>query len=357
MTRVKERWGGKRVGGKRGRGHPTFIFVIPPYTYQIVEGPPYASPLPPHVDAFRELLVPDAYEKPLLVLSVWRSLLPGLAQLWYRWKVTWRDLWPLKLLQFLRVDLDHGDKSKVAEDLLDCESCCLGNGGSIAADLKDIALSYPTHDEQIRFLLCPWSLRLISTWSLALSSSIADLECGNAKIKKTTTSGRPQECRDSCIQYRAVGGGGQFLPSNGHSTRESVQDHTRIVVWKRWRKRETEQTEIISLYDEFRKEYYESRRQLEDIPSRISTPEAAFDMSDAYRSFKDSRQHTYTAAITDRQPDVQQQESPLVPLEPSGTRALVPCGNMKAIRCYKLECAPGGKQLSIRDPVLSASTP
>ena len=104
-----------------------------------------------------------------VILSVWRSLLPGLAQLWYRMKKCWRDFWPYKLLRLL-LNISDAEKETIALDLLRSRKCCFGQGGTLAQDLYDLAHSYPTEAEQVALLLGPWCIRLIHRWAKTVRS-------------------------------------------------------------------------------------------------------------------------------------------------------------------------------------------
>eukprot|EP00974_Lingulodinium_polyedra_P083626 8096399-Lingulodinium_polyedra.AAC.1 len=159
-------------------------------------GPEWARRLQPplYVAAFRTLLTPRNQAGgtcPETVQAMWAVLLPGLAQMWFRVKVTWQSQWPYRLLQLLRAELSFDAKRKVAEEFLAAQSCCLAQGGGISKAAREAALRWSTNQtEQIEFLLGKWTTELLQAWCESISPSIADLECINAKVKRWHTGGR-----------------------------------------------------------------------------------------------------------------------------------------------------------------------
>jgi hypothetical protein len=152
------------------------------------------EPLPAHIIGFRELYAPDPVEHSSIVKAMWRSLLPGLAQLWYRFVVLWAKTWPTRLLLFLVEGMAESFYRELALDLLvhSCDDCCFGQGGSIALDLKKLAEQFCDDLEgQINFLRGPWCSKVIWTYAISISITIHDIESGNANIKLGDSGGRP----------------------------------------------------------------------------------------------------------------------------------------------------------------------
>ena len=148
--------------------------------------------VPKYIDSFKYLFVPDAASATETIFAFWRVHLPGQAQMWYRIKKLWAHTWPYRLLRLL-LGLPAEAKRRIAEALLASRDCCFGSGGSIAKDIKEIALSmYATREEQLLFICGRWVRQLLRTWAAAISVSIHDLECMNAQISRSHKGGRPQ---------------------------------------------------------------------------------------------------------------------------------------------------------------------
>ncbi len=103
--------------------------------------------------AFRHVLTgvgPPTPANKAVVQQVWRALLPGLAQLWFRVADCWQDRWPFKLLQLLREELTQPERNTIATDFLaQAKSCCLDEGGNLAKMLKTFADELPSREPRI----------------------------------------------------------------------------------------------------------------------------------------------------------------------------------------------------------------
>ena len=290
-----------------------------------------------------------------VILSVWRSLLPGLAQLWYRMKKSWRDFWPYKLLRLL-LDISDAEKEQIALDLIRSRRCCFGQGGTLAQDLYDLAHSYPTETEQVAFLLGPWCIRLIHRWAIILSATIQDLECGNAKIKKTHKGGRPQKeatlsakmlISESLNQHYQMHK--QWPEDKFRSTLEVLEKRSssRSIIAMDARKRKT------SVYDVFRRSYSRSVSTMQDR-SQLSVPlacvynaEHRLDESLAYARLSTDMRATLkeSAEIENLKNNVVRGASSdeVVALASRrGSSDIAPYVKPSAERFYKYQCAIGG---------------
>lgn len=257
---------------------------------QVVECPPYVEPLPSHLLAFRTLVAPEPSERPAVVKSTWRALLPGLAQMWYRLVVLWRETWPYKLLLLIDGDTDEDAKTSIALDLLTSLPCCFGQGGSLALDLHELALELNnTESDQVAFILGPWCRKIITAWSRTISVTIHDVECGNAMVKNCMPTGRPHTLaslaakgliHDSISEFYAVHSKwprDKFKESAAELLQE-LRAGTQTGTAKRKRKRET------CAYDVFRKEQTVQAKSLGVNTPLLSKPEAVLKTCEAYAS-------------------------------------------------------------------------
>ncbi len=112
---------------------------------------------PAHVVCFRSWFSGEA-----VILQVWRSLLPGMAQLWFRLHTTYVNQFPCRLL---RLVLDDGavpaaEKRQIVTELLAAPDCCLDTGLSLP--LRDISMRcYDDHASRVAFFGSPYVMRLL----------------------------------------------------------------------------------------------------------------------------------------------------------------------------------------------------
>ena len=126
------------------------------------------------------------------VRDVWRALLPGAAQLWFRCYYTWLELWPFKLLQLVRDDVSLFHKYDTANALFASEICC--RDGGLTDTIFKLALShFETREQRVSFVLSQYVISIIRSWAANLIISITEIECFNAQVKHFTVSGRPED--------------------------------------------------------------------------------------------------------------------------------------------------------------------
>lgn len=156
---------------------------------KVCERPPSVDPSPAQLATLRHLFARGPVEHAEVIKALWRALVPGLAQVWYRFVVLWRHPWPYKLLNFIRGDIDLDFRMSLAMDLIHAKECCFGHWGSIPRGLYDLAmLLYYSDEERIQCVLGPGCTKVVQTLSTTISTTIHDLESLNAVIKRSDPS-------------------------------------------------------------------------------------------------------------------------------------------------------------------------
>ena len=141
---------------------------------------------PLHIRGFRSMFFGDTD----LILKLWRVLLPGLAQLWFRLRYVWTQF-PYCLLTLIDDKSTPSHKDFVADKLLSSPSCCLDAG--LSRQLRAVAEHVAPQDvaAQHRFIRGPWVFAVLYNWSLSVQATIIDLECTNAHVRNFQVNGRP----------------------------------------------------------------------------------------------------------------------------------------------------------------------
>ena len=271
--------------------------------YEIVDSEPFVQPLPDHIVGFRQNYCPDPTEKPAVVMEVWRILLPGAAQMWYRVHVKWRRHWPYKLLQLLVPGLSFDDRAQVARDLLRAMPCCFGQGGSLAQELRSLALDlYDDDAKRVEFILGPWCAHVIKAWASAISISIMDLECNNNRIKSRMPTGRAHNMATLAAKELIASTTENFYSVKSKWPQTTFQEHTAIAVNALQNATaKKKRTRARSGWDVFLEDYYGHRRALQTggrgSPSTISKRYNALDegmnISDAWAALSEDAKTAY----------------------------------------------------------------
>jgi hypothetical protein len=146
--------------------------------------------LPPYIAAFRYLF--RAKPKGVIVMAVWRSLLPSMSQLWYRMDWMWTARFPFRLLLLVSDQVSGAAQTQVCIDLLTAPMCCIEPGFS--AIIRSMALSLgPDQAAQIAFLRGRFVYHIIYSWALSIKPTIQDLENMNSMFRRFRVSGRPPD--------------------------------------------------------------------------------------------------------------------------------------------------------------------
>lgn len=299
--------------------------------------------LPAHIKAFRMLVVPTRdSEKQSTILATWRALLPGLAQLWYRCEQTWTSGWPFKLLRLL-LPIPTDEKNNIAAGFLQCNTCCLGNEGSVASDLHHMAMElHATTEGRIGFLLGPWCTQVLTTWGIGLSTTIQDIECGNAKIKKAHKTGRPQHEATLGAKMLVSEAGNHFFQRQGKWPENRLRNALEILSERgrvSWDGDGTKKRKRRHAFELFRRDYNSTKRMLDGPLPLVSNPEYSLGVSRAYTNLSPEARRMYEdeAAIIN---DLRKQQGPLI--EDDKT-AIVPL--QEATRFYAFEPTTGAVYL------------
>ena len=239
------------------------------------------EPMPEHILAFRAVVAPIAYLRRAVVKATWRALLPGLAQICYRFFVLSRHHWPYKLL--LLLNCEYGAGREIAIDLLHSRECCFGQGGSIAIDLYDLAHAlYDDEEEQIQFLLGPWCIKVIQAWSRKISITIQDVECGNAWVKRAMPTGRPHTLASLAAKGLIQDSISQFFVVYNQWPKDKFKDSAvEILQDLRNKKKVKKNSRATCGYDLFRKEHFAMLRD-RGVSFQIKNPETTLSVSEAY---------------------------------------------------------------------------
>ena len=240
------------------------------------------EPMPEHILAFRAVVAPTPYLRPAVLKATWRALLPGLAQIWYRFVVLWRHHWPYKLL--LLLNCEYGAGRQIAIDLLHSRECCFGQGGSIAIDLYDLAHAlYDDEEEQIQFLLGPWCIKVIQAWSRKISITIQDVECGNAWVKRAMPTGRPHTLASLAAKGLIQDSISQFFAVHNQWPNDKFKDSAvEILKDLRNKKKVKKNSRATCGYDLFRKEHFAMLRDRGVSFKHATSPETQLSVSEAY---------------------------------------------------------------------------
>jgi hypothetical protein len=124
------------------------------------------SDAPMQVQAFRQLVCPEfgTQSWAVVVVAVWRSLLPCHAQLWFRLYRQVAQLYPFKLLRLALHETSLDAKRRIAEDLLTVPDCCLDPAFSVA--LRQMALESDANlSGQVSFLVSDYCIAIIRAWA------------------------------------------------------------------------------------------------------------------------------------------------------------------------------------------------
>ncbi len=142
-----------------------------------------------HVAAFRHLFGSSAD----IIFKVWRALLPGLAQLWFR--ASWHfQRFPYRLILLVAPKVPQKVRQAVARELITAPDCCLDVG--MSRILRDVArLHAPGQlEQQIAFLQSTYIFTIVLAWTTSVSACIFDLECMNSLIRSFRQGGgRPPD--------------------------------------------------------------------------------------------------------------------------------------------------------------------
>jgi hypothetical protein len=109
----------------------------PSYVSSMIEGSSLCQPetrahsIPDHVQGFRCIFG----GLPGIHTHLWKSLLPGLAQMWFRIG-HYMSTWPFLLLKLIQTSVSPEEKRNIAQKLLSSNSCCLSSAGGFAARIK-----------------------------------------------------------------------------------------------------------------------------------------------------------------------------------------------------------------------------
>jgi hypothetical protein len=129
--------------------------------------------VPSHVAALREMFCPSidtdtpTDTEKARVATLWRTLLPSHAQLWFRFLILHAECFPHRCLLLIVRGIDGARKNDICKQILNAPTCCIDAG--FTALLRMMAwAAYPLdcqQDLRIAFLMSPMVLLIIRTWA------------------------------------------------------------------------------------------------------------------------------------------------------------------------------------------------
>lgn len=148
--------------------------------------------LPAHIAGFRHLFCQrGSTDFPSTAKHLWRALIGGVAQMWFRLFYSFTKQWPYMLLLLIS-DVAMELMLEVINNFLFAAVCCMDAGFTrVLRHLVDV--NFVTVAEKRAFMLSNYIKVILLALAKHLSASIADIECFNAVIKRFGSRGGKQE--------------------------------------------------------------------------------------------------------------------------------------------------------------------